>query len=235
MRISPERIYLFVTLLVSGSVVSAQTSVDSLQLQAAIKSVVATYRTATEDHSNLYNGAEYIGYERGIVGHQYFLQDNFANGDIFYGNTLYTNVPLLYDIVRDEIVINLYKRDFRIKLLNEKIDHFTIGNKRFERIDPGGFFEVLYKGKATALAKRVKRIINSLNTEEPSRFITLDKLFVFTNNNYFPVDDRSSLLKAFADKKNLVRQFVESKKFNFKKDLESAIIQTTAYYSSLNN
>src|ERR1019366_1566808 len=94
----------------------------------------AFFQNEIKEDVHLYTGKEFIKYSVNIKGHPFFETDQMQNGTIFYDGTLYENVALLYDIVSQEIVINRYNSDERMKLLNEKIKYFTFDGYRFENI-----------------------------------------------------------------------------------------------------
>ena len=122
------------------------------------------------------------------------------NGTVFYDGTLYENVPLLYDIVSQEIVINRYNSDERMKLLNEKIKHFTFDGYRFENIFSvegkdenvsSTIYEIMSEGRAGVLAKRIKRIKNGLKAEDPTSFVEEDELYIRKGKNLYAIDSKN--------------------------------------------
>ena len=82
----------------------------------------------------------------------------------------------LFDIVRQEIVINRYNQNVRIKLLNEKVKYFTLAGHRFENITlaegkdeniSNGIYDIVFDNKTRVLVKRFKRIKNPIKAEDP--------------------------------------------------------------------
>src|ERR1035437_5788577 len=209
---------------------------------SSFKNIKAYFKNEIGENVHLYSGKEYTGYERNIKGDPFFVSSEMQNSDIFYNGTLYENVPLLFDIVRQEIVINRYNQNFRIKLLNEKIKYFTLSGHKFENIpvtekdgNTGyGIYDMAFDGKASLLVKRFKRIVNGLKAEDQPRFVQEDEFFIRNSNSFYAVDDRSSLLLALNDKKELIKTYIRKNKFRFKKNIEKEFILTTAYYSTLN-
>ena len=110
----------------------AQTSIPVDQSPA--KNVIDYFQKEIGENAHLYTGKEYTSYSNGIKGYAFYLTDQMQSGDIFYDGTLYSDVPLLYDIVRQEVVINRYNQEARMKLLNEKVKYFTFSGHTFENI-----------------------------------------------------------------------------------------------------
>ncbi len=233
--------FVFMTLLFTFNKTTAQTS--STNQSWAYDNIKAWYQNEIGADSHIYMGKEYAPYKAGIQGSQFFLSPQMQNSTIFYDGTLYEDVPLLYDLVRQNIIINRYEDNTRIKLLNEKIQYFIISGHRFENIissrnneDAGsGFFDIVLDGKASILVSRKKKVEMTLNPADPPKFTERDKIFIRNKNNMYAIDKTKSILKALGDKKNSVKTFIRKNKFRFKKNAEEEIVKTVAYYETLLN
>jgi hypothetical protein len=221
---------------------AAQTSAIQIEPDSFINAKTFFQNEIKED-AHLYTGKEFIKYSVNIKGHPFFETDQMQNGTVFYDGTLYENVPLLYDIVSQEIVINRYNNDERMKLLNEKIKYFTFDGYRFENIFSvegkdenvsSTIYEIMSEGRAGVLAKRIKRIKNGLKAEDPTSFVEEDELYIRNGKNLYAIDNKNSILQAFSDKKDFVKIFIRKNKFRFKKNIEKELIMTAEYYSTLN-
>src|SRR5450631_1679752 len=116
--------FLLLTVLFPLNKTTAQTS--SLQsIPDSFINVKEFFQNEIKEDAHLYTGKEFIKYSVNIKGHPFFETDQMQNGTIFYDGTLYENVPLLYDIVGQEVVINRFDSGEGIRLLNEKIKYFT--------------------------------------------------------------------------------------------------------------
>lgn len=238
------RALLVYTVVVSVSALNTTTGQTSSSDQSAsLKNTLAYFQTEIGEDAHLYTGKEYTPYEKGIKGDPFFSSSQMQNGTVFYDGTLYTDIPLLFDIVRQEVVINFYDQDVRIKLLNEKIKYFTLAGHRFENIVLAegkeenvvhALYDVVFDGRASVLVKRAKRIKTPVRAEEPPVFVEDDAVFVRNAGALYAVDSRNSLLQALNDKNELIKTYIRKNKFRFKKNMEKEIILTAAYYSTLN-
>lgn len=201
------------------------------------------YQNTIGADSHIYTGEAYYGYNSNIKGTPFFISDSMQPNDIFYDGTLYKNVPLLFDIVKQKVVITRFENNERIQLVNAKIKYFTSDGHKFENIlqqTPGenisaNMYEVMFNGKASVLIKRIKRIKESIRAEGPTNFIEEDQIFIKKENNLFEIRNKKSVLDAVADKKKLVKSYVRKKKFRFKKNIEKELVATAAYYETLKN
>jgi hypothetical protein len=235
--------FIFVLLLsvLSLAKTSGQTSVPVDQ--SPEKNVLEYFQKEIGENAHLYTGKEYTSYSNGIKGFAFFITDQMQSGDIFYDGTLYSNIPLLFDIVRQEVVINRYNQEARIKLLNEKLKYFTFSGHRFENIAlsvgkdealGNDIYDVVFNSKANVFVKRVKRIKNPIKAEDPPIFVEEDVYYIRNGNNLYAVDSRNSLIEAMSDKKDLVKNYIKKNKLRFKKNIENDLITVAAYYSTLN-
>lgn len=217
---------------------NGQTTVPSNQSQSFLNAK-SFYQSAIAENLHLYTGEGY--YNTGAKGIPFFLSDKMQLNDIFYDGTLYEDVPLLFDIVKQKVIITRFHSMERIQLVSAKIKYFTYGGHRFENFlqetnDKNistNIYDEIFKGKVSILVKRVKRIKEGLAPEDPSRFVEEDKIFVRKNNNLFQIKNKKSVLNAFADKENLVKSYISKKRFRFKKNIERELIMTAAYYETL--
>ena len=219
----------------------AQTSfADS---SSAAFNIQAYFQNEIKEDAHLYTGKEYRNYEPGIKGFPFFMNDEMLKGNIFYDGNLYKEVPMLFDIVRQQVVINNYNQDNRIQLLIEKIKYFTLNDHRFETISQAvgkeeniskGLYDVMYAGKASVLVKRIKNIKKGLRPEDPYSFIEEDELYIKNRKSLYSISGKNAVMNALDDKKDLVKTFIRKNRLRFKKNIEKDVIMTATYYSTLN-
>ena len=216
---------------------------DTSFRQAAINKLVSFYHDSVGQSSNLYNGMEYELYPFPFGdGHQYFETTSYVTGDVHYNGVLYSNVPLRYEIVRDELLLLHYDSIRNINLVKEQIDSFSIGQHKFLRIPkdsvhqilPEGFYQQLHPGKTLLLAKHTKTLHEAIEYRTVMFKITYRKRFyVLKDNVYHPVKNKKDLLRIFRDKKNELQKYIKQDKLNFRKNTTVAITKLVAHYDQL--
>ena len=233
-------------------ILSLTTCSSSLQAQnadLALANAEKFYQNKIKGDAFLFTGKEYAAYRPGLKGTPFFMTDTMQNGIIFYDANLYKNVPMLYDISHQQVVIHNYSRTALLQLLPEKIKYFIFNGHRFEKFDTTsnlesadaiGFYEIVFTGKASVLVKRQKslkegKVANDPNYRSaPDFFIENDVFFLRNGNQMFPVSEKNGVLNALEDRKSLVKKFLRKNHLRFKKNLEKDLITTATYYSSLN-
>jgi hypothetical protein len=219
---------------------------DSSNASPALQSAISLYYHVTGENNHLNKGSEYPGYDVNLIGHPYFDTTAMTPGWISYEGTRYSNVPMLFDVYEDAVVINRYEKNYKIRLANEKIDSFSFLSHTFIRIVPDsngspsagiGFYNRLYNGKYAVFVKRRKIIKDDpvIHGEMKSRYLAIEDYFIKKNGVYYPVRTAKSVTGLLKDKDKDLRRFIKKNKLNFKKRPEYAIVQVVKYYDEITN
>lgn len=218
----------------------AQNSIADTSGTAVIYKAGDIYNQFNEKQSRLYNGIVYLGYLYSIKGYAYWLA-KMQKGTIVYDELKYTNVPMLYDLVKDQVIIMHYNRITYIGLISIKVKEFTLGDHHFIRLDSvlhpeliTGFYDEVYKGQLTVLVKRVKVIEEHVKDELEREFVTENNYFIKKGDVYYAIKSYKNLLTVLNNKAAAIKQYLRKNRIKYKKDPETAIIKATAYYDSLN-
>jgi hypothetical protein len=168
------------------------------------------------------------------------MEETFKQGSLYYNGSFYEDVPLMYDINKDAVVSRNFSKNINIQLLSEKIQAFTIGANSFVRIDAdssstlsSGFYEKLYEGAYTVLARHGKKILLSKAEENSAKFMEFNYYYIAKEDAYHMIRAESDLLSLFKDQRPEIRKFLNRKEISFKKDPVNAIVQTVKYYEQL--
>ncbi len=219
----------------------AQTSVPDSSSGYYINAV-SYFENQIGANSHLFIGKEFNDYDLHVKGNPFFGFNQMQKSELFYDGTLYKNVPLLFDIVGQQLVINSYNEDYKIALISEKVKYFVIGGHRFENflLDENAnniynFYEILFANSIEVLAKRIKRIKNGLRAEDPASFVEQDELFIKKNNYLYPVYNKKTVMQALRDKKEIVQAFIRKHSLKFKRNIENDLKITAAYYATISH
>ncbi|MGC4038266.1 MAG: hypothetical protein QM764_20050 [Chitinophagaceae bacterium] len=234
---------------------NAQTNnvADSTLLSASLKNAIDLHNSVLGSGIHLYNGPEDPGYNRLATGHPYFQNDLVQTGSVFYDDTYYTNVSMLYDLVQDDVVILQFLRDssnytedykkiVRQDLVKNKVTWFTLPGHEFVRLSAdsssmemqGGFYDRLYNGKVKLYVKRSKLYIEEVKGQNlEKRYQQTDLYYIWKNGKYYNVRTKRSLPAVFGDKRKDMNSFIRANRKRFKKDKDLLFFETTRYYDQL--
>jgi len=220
---------------------------DSTYLQNTLAQTIAGFDKAIDQQSRLYNGQEYLGYDRVIKGTALFPLDatTWLPGQVNYDGITYKNIPMMYDIYRDVAVVLLYNKFSKYILISERVRDFTLLDHHFVRVEvdslanPGistGFYDQLYSGKIQVLAKRIKTIQTStVQITLETYFSEKHSYYLRKGNTYYSIGSQRSILNVLKDKKKQLQQYIRDNNIQFRDDPEENMAKIAAYYDQLTN
>jgi hypothetical protein len=226
---------------------SGQTKKDKDSQQTIIQNTVSLYYESLGEQSGIYRGPGYIGYPYQVTnGHQFFESPDFSKGTIFYDGMLYRDIPMWYDLVKDQVVVQTLDSLSMISLHNERIDYFTILGHDFKKISQDlansnslttGFYDQIYSGKTEVLVRRYKSTLEDVSPEGIFTKILKQKneIYLKKDAKYFSVASSGSVIKALGNKQKEILSHLKKSNIKFKKDPEKAIVMMVTFYDQLSN
>ncbi|HVW12978.1 MAG TPA: hypothetical protein VHB54_04100 [Mucilaginibacter sp.] len=219
---------------------------DSTFLKNALAQTVSNFNTSMGEQARLYNGHEYLPYDRAIQGNALYppAASSLEPGEVNYEGFLYKKVPMMYDIYKDEVVVLLYNKFSMFSLLSERVHDFTLLGHHFVRIDADtinddksgigtGFYDQLYGGNnIEVLARRIKTIQNSSNAaiKLETYFVEKNEYYVRKGKTYYKVGGKGSFLNVLKDKKAQLQRYIKDQQIDYRANPELAMAQLAAYY-----
>jgi hypothetical protein len=210
----------------------------------AYDTALSVYHSYLTPETGLYRGSEYATYDFHLrEGNPYFGDKRRRPGTIVYDSVLYNHVLLLYDEVKDLVVVYDVSNLFKIILYPELIDRFTIEGHGFIRLTDSlnptqphnGFYEVLYQGGITVLKKEKKVIQEDLSSGTSAQYYIQGadtSYYLKKNNVYYPVKNNKSLLHALKDRSQDVKRFIRSNGLSVRRDRENTLLKVSAWYDT---
>jgi hypothetical protein len=214
---------------------------DSIILQKSKQNAIAFYDRVMEGNLHIYNGTEYLPYRPLQDEHPFFLTDEWTNGNILYDGEWFTNMPMLYDIEKDLVIISYYFKGIKMKLNSARVQEFIFNGHRFVNLKQttdsiemsGGFYDELYRGKTTVMCSRNKKYFeNKVETQLFQGFKETTQYYLFINGKFRKVSTKQSVLNLLADRKKELKTFIRKNRL-FVLDRESSITRVAEYYDSL--
>jgi len=217
---------------------------DSSSQQSAFNNSLALYYNSVGKESPLYNGVEYSFYDPLFKGTAYFLDVKaFSPGNIYYDRVLFNNVPMLYDLYADKVVVLLYNKFTKFTLINSKVTAFDYMEHHFINIDAdtianntvikSGYYDELYKGKVQVLAKRSKSLQSTAGNQTESYFDLTQDYYIRKGNVYYSISSQGSLLAVLKDKKKELQQYMRANDIKYRRTPEEAMVKIASYYDQL--
>jgi hypothetical protein len=217
---------------------------DSILFQTALTRTLATYYDQLGDQSRLYNGSLYQGVDYVFrEGSPYFLGNKATRiGTVEYDSMLFINVPLIYEDYRQKLVA--VDQGFRLQLINDRVNAFTIDGHRFIRVFPSpqfqgltenGFYEILYSGRSSVMKWTKKRLQESLSATEGSIWYAYESTsyYILVGKSWINIKSRKDLLNILGNRRKEIQRFIKKNKLNYRKDRDNTLVQVAGYYDQI--
>lgn len=160
--------------------------------------------------------------------HQFFNDKKLKEGTVSFNHQVYYNVPLMYDVYQDALIINITSKydSYLLILDKEKVDYFVLDGFTFENIKVHGYLQVLAKNSKTKLYKKNHKKVKSKFVEfkKLSRFISNNSFQFYNGQKLINVNGKSDWIKAFPSLKSTIQLFFRSNKILLKNDPDRFMI-----------
>ncbi|HVU58322.1 MAG TPA: hypothetical protein VHD83_24845 [Puia sp.] len=218
---------------------------DSLIESTAYNNAVSLYHAYLKPEPGLFRGKRYREYSYQLAeGHPFFGDGKMHKGSVLYDSVLYQDLMLWYDMVKDQLVMTSPYGAYKIYLIGNQVDSFTIGDHIFihqkDSLNPSaprrGFYEQLYKGQISVLKKNKKVIHEDLQLSGVRQFIDSSlSYYIKKGDTYYSIGNKRSLSHALKDRSKDLNKFLRQNKLKVRKDLENTLIKVAAWYDGLNH
>lgn len=195
------------------------------------------YTKSIGGQSHLYNGSAYTEYISQQEENPYFI-DEWLEGTVTYDKEFHENVPLLYDISTDRLIVDNPFSIKKVMLVNERVSAFSIQDHKFIHLTvpdmPEGHYEVAYDGKTKVFVKHRKTMQSRVVDYSIFNEFEEKKLYyILINDRFFPVRGKSSIFSVFGDQKKELKKFARENKLTFGSNKAKDISRVAQYYDQL--
>lgn len=202
----------------------------------AAESATATFLQLIRLQKEIYNGPEHITYLPTIEGFAYFASKNWQGGTVQYDGITYTGEQLLYDLVKDKLII---KRPdaFPVELRSDKVDWFNMPGHLFVHVDATsglrqGFYEQLASGPVVLLAKRKKEYEERVDQVRLiQKFTEQTTYYAIRNGQAHAIKNLHALLGLMDKRGNPVQQQLRKQGIKYKRNHEAALIAAADFFN----
>lgn len=236
--------FLFLIGMSMSMIVQGQTHItDTAFARAATQERIKLYTETIGGQAQLYNGSQYREPYRTGDSHPFFESEDWLTGYVIYDSERYNDVPLLFDIMLENLVTEHPYSGDQIALINERLTEFSLGSHIFVKLKGkdyknslprDGFYEILYKGPTTFIGLHQKNRREAIESHEINiYFDTRDRYFILKDGVFFPVRNKKSVLNLLKDEKIGLRQFAKKNKLNFRIHREESLAKLAAQYDAI--
>ena len=197
-----------------------------------------------KENLDLNKGRILLNYDKSIEGNNRFFFDKYYSGTVKFDNQIYTNILLNYDAYKDELIINPNNESGSdvIVLTKEKVDYFSLNDKKYVNINYNDFKTPEYiKGFYEERIIGANFILYIKNIKNRKDLIIGDKLFddfnssihyyLKYNEQFYEISSKKSIVAILPEYKKMIHEFYsrnqlveKSSKVKFFEDLLNYLI-----------
>lgn len=193
-------------------------------------------------NSPVYHGYQYVPFILPATGNPFYPSNKWHQGTVDFEGKVYNHLFLLYDILKDQLVLQSAKNKYWILLSDKKVSRFTLDSLYFIKIvrndssdrntPPSGYYERLINGEIKLFVKRKKTVVMPTSPGQSRSFDQENTYYIKKENTYYKVRTKHAVLKVLTDKKRAVRRYLRKNHIYFQ-DRENAIIKAVAFYNKI--
>ncbi len=223
--------FLGISILLSagGAYLVAQDQADITERQQDL--LYKKWYDSQKNQSGIYNGRHYVDYTRLLKeGHVFFDSTATVPGAVRYNQVTHDNIPMLLDLVAEELIVQHFNGVFLIQLVKDKVEWFEINGHYFEHLgaEDGlspGFYDKVYEGNALKLYVRRRKLIHEEIEHMQVQKIVLpeDRYYIHKDGEFHLVRSKASVMKLLGNKKRLGEALRAHKIQKFRAHRERAI------------
>ena len=195
----------------------------------------------TKENQILYNGKIWRNLYAQVRENQFLFAPDFLTGSVTIRGKVFYNVPLKYDVFKDELLTATDPGGI-LQINKERVDSFSLlfENKRYQFVSlPDSangtlsYFNVIFNGHLAFYRKYIKRIDKLSVDGQSDRFYQFYRLYLWKDNELFPVTGKNDLLDKFKEQKALIKTYIKKNSLDVSAKEPESFIPLIRYIESI--
>lgn len=221
----------------------AQADGDSLFVQQVSQKAISGLLDLQKTNGPLYNGRMHYPHPKfKNGGHALFVNSSYTKGNILYDGLKYNHLSVMYDLVRDQLLLLNTDSTGGIVVQPEHVDFFSLHHHNFINIKPGtapknitpGYYDLLYDGRIKLLARRVKKVTENVTQYVEREVEETTGYYLFKDSTYTQIKGKQDLMTLLKATQSENESFIKANKLDFNRNREESFFKLVSFYDSLN-
>ncbi len=228
----------FFTLIASLFVWTANAQVLSEDVR-----LLASYKSEIPYFQELITGGQYEEAPKTIEGHPFYFSRQFENGNLRINGVTYSDVPLMYDEFRDQVLTFHPIHKQKLLINPEKVESFRLANgEEFSFIkgnenyyyNGNGLYQVLNKKSTLVLVKHYK---TTKAKQEVGRytdmFIEKEARFLWKGGEFYSISKAYQVAPILGLEKKVLKKNMKAMGLRFNADPEKYLVEAVDFADEL--
>jgi hypothetical protein len=194
------------------------------------------------DDQTLFNGRVWRNLYSMVEEDQFLFSKEFLPGSVTMRGRTHSDVMIMYDIYRDEILIP-HKPAGILQLNKEMVDSFSIlfQNKRYQFIriqdsimtELNGYCNVMYKGKTSLYVRYIKKIEKLATEGKNDKFYQVTRIYLIKDGLIHTISGKNDLINVFNDDKKVIKNFIKENHIKISQEYPASLIPVLRFTDTL--
>jgi hypothetical protein len=206
------------------------------------------YHAYVAPEVGLYRGMQYVDYDFSIQkGQPFFGPDSIRYGSVWYSGVEYDTVRMLYDQVKNQLVILDPYNVYKISLFMDRVDSFSLDGHLLIRIRDSlappplrfGYCERIYQGRLVLLMQEQKFLHENIMLSSDNVRFYIDgsvSYYLKKDGRYLAVNTKKGLFDFLNDRRRSdIKRIMRKSKLKWRTDKEQLLRLVAAWYDGAKN
>jgi hypothetical protein len=247
LTIARFRTFLLLSTLTSLRMEAQSTLKDTVISDSAYPVALRDYHTYVEPEVGLYRGNQYADYDFTVQqGQPFFGPDSIRTGSVWYNGVHYLHVRMLYDEVKQQVVIQDPFRVYKICLWMDFVDSFELDGHYLGRIGDTlapawlrtGYYEKLYQGRIVLLKRERKYLRENLvlTSDGVRNYIDSSVSYYLKRDGaYHGFNNKREVYDLLKDRRADLKKLIRKYKLSWRRDRERILVTAVSWYDGANH
>lgn len=206
------------------------------------ESYIQQYLDMVKEYAVIYNGEMEEGYTPALYQNfPYYINPNFASGDLYFNNNLYTNQQLRLDLYKDELIVLVPGKQFNKIIDFHGVDKATIHGVTIVYKDKSsnlssGYYIQLYTSSSMEMLQKITAEIDKVNLGDKRSFKIKEQFYLIQKGkNPVIVKNKNTFIKLFPGYKKEINSYIKQNNLKFSHNKAKSFAQLAAYCHELTN
>jgi hypothetical protein len=226
----------------------AQSSfIDNSISDSAYAGTLRQYHTYVAPEVGLYRGIEYVDYSFTVQQGQPFLGPNsIRDGSVWYNGIRYDRLHMMYDLIKEQLVILDPFDTYKISLYMDLVDSFALDGNVYFRIRDSlapsslrsGYCDRIYQGRLVLLKKERKTLNeNFLSVNNVRLYIESSvSYYAIKDGGYHPLNTKREIFDLLKDRRRSdIKRVMRKSNLEWPADKEQLLKLAAAWYDGVNH
>lgn len=232
----------YLLLFIISNVSAQKNAADSVAYQLALLAAKHSYRQFMGHEAEIFNGPAAKSFNYKLeTGSRFFIPVQTMQGKVLYNGLMYTDIPLLYDVLNNKLITSKPAGNQQFEILIQQVGYFELDNHRFIHLQnppaknmPAGFYEIHFEGQKSAVYEIHSKLLNEDLGEQYKKYFIEDNSIIYVKKDgaFFRVDKKKDLFRIYENRQAEIKSYIKSNQLKLTKVNAATLAKIAAFFET---